>query len=248
MWTVRAHADHLETLAVIAAVESVQSRHFLAARRTPGRPEVDDNDFPVHSDLDRMSDRPIRAGSARAQGLPTVAEANASAATQMIAPTPTPANHNVIRLTLLFLCSGNLTHSLTDDVRLAIVTCPQRIVFESHHVSDRLVNPAPTTAAPSTPRPCRFRTSNRGRLDNNRADSDGRTPGHIRSSNAVVLAAQDSSPQPDTPALPDRRTGRDRVSRVRSRRWPRQSLPVPVARSNNDPRCTSAAHPAIFRR
>src|SRR5208282_3544568 len=47
MRAVSAHADHLESLAMIASVESVQSRHFLAARRTPGCPEVDDYDFPA---------------------------------------------------------------------------------------------------------------------------------------------------------------------------------------------------------
>ena len=40
-----AETDHLKPLTMIAPIERVQNRHFLAAGRTPGGPEVYDYDF-----------------------------------------------------------------------------------------------------------------------------------------------------------------------------------------------------------
>ena len=146
-----------------------------------------------------MSGRPVQARPAPARRYRQSRRRTPAPATQMIAATAAPANHNLVRI-------------------CGIVNFLRRNACGAHHVSDRPANPALTTAAPSTPHRCRFRISSRGRLGNNRADSDDRTSGHIRNSNAVAPAARDSSRQPGTPALPDRRTGWDRASRVRSRR------------------------------
>ena len=113
---------------MVAPVESVESRHFLTARRTPGGPKVHDYNFPTHAHLDQMS-VPSSSGTTSAGAvLPTVAEANANAATQMIAATPAPANHNVFRL--FFSLDSTHCHELASSIFPGVIPA-ERIAYLS---------------------------------------------------------------------------------------------------------------------
>ena len=85
-----------------------------------------------------MSARPVRAGSAQGAGLPTVAEANASAATEMIAATPAAANNNVNRLTLLFASPGNSNSRRFGRLGHRRYSVQQLSLFPSVLSSDRI--------------------------------------------------------------------------------------------------------------